>query len=108
MIMLLFFRYKNKKIFLHVASECFVPFNIGIAYKKNFIFRNIFNNFILMIHQSGLFAKITRDIEWEITQRSGVQKVIEFSNFLINLNFYFKMFFLVIVNRSRRPSTNIR
>lgn len=61
-----------------------------------------------MIHQSGLFAKITRDIEWEITQRSGVQKVIEFSNFSININFYFKMFFLVIVNCSRRPSINIR
>jgi len=66
------FRYKNKKIFLHVASECYVPFNIGVAYKKNFVFREIFSNFILRAQQSGLITKIIKDIEWEITQKSGV------------------------------------
>ncbi|XP_015380472.1 PREDICTED: glutamate receptor ionotropic, kainate 4 [Diuraphis noxia] len=66
------FRYKNKKIFLHVASECYIPFNIGVAYKKNFVFRNIFSNFILRTQQSGLLNKIIKDIEWEITQKSGV------------------------------------
>lgn len=71
------FRYKNKKIFLHVASECYVPFNIGIAYKKNFVFRNIFSNFILQAQQSGLVTKIIKDIEWEITQKSGVRNVSE-------------------------------
>ncbi|XP_060851670.1 ionotropic receptor 21a [Rhopalosiphum padi] len=65
-------KYKNKKIFLHVASECYVPFNIGIAYKKNFLFRNIFNDLILRAQQSGLITKIIKDIEWEITQKSGV------------------------------------
>ncbi|XP_025193297.1 ionotropic receptor 21a [Melanaphis sacchari] len=65
-------KYKNKKIFLHVASECYVPFNIGVAYKKNFLFRNIFSNFILRAQQSGLITKIIKDIEWEIIQKSGV------------------------------------
>ncbi|XP_060867810.1 ionotropic receptor 21a isoform X2 [Metopolophium dirhodum] len=66
-------KYKNKKIFLHVASECYVPFNIGIAYKKNFVFRNKFSNFILRAQQSGLVTKIIKDIEWEIAQKSGVR-----------------------------------
>ncbi|XP_022168776.1 ionotropic receptor 21a isoform X2 [Myzus persicae] len=66
-------KYKNKKIFLHVASECYVPFNIGVAYKKNFVFRNIFSNFILRAQQSGLITKIIKDIEWEITQKSGAR-----------------------------------
>jgi len=78
---MLYFRYKNKKMFLHVASECYVPFNIGVAYKKNFAFRNTFNNLILRIFQSGLLTKITKDIEWEITQHSGVRKVYETNNY---------------------------
>lgn len=48
-----------------------------MAYKKKFIFRNVFNNLILRTQQSGLLAKIIKDIEWEITQSSGVQKVSE-------------------------------
>lgn len=74
----LYFRYKNKKIFLHVASECYVPFNIAIAYKKKFVFRNIFNKFILRAQQSGLLTKIVKDIEWDIIQHSGIKKVSKF------------------------------
>ncbi|XP_029343909.1 ionotropic receptor 21a [Acyrthosiphon pisum] len=69
-------KYVPIKIFLHVASECYVPFNIGIAYKKNFVFRNIFSNFILRAQQSGLVTKIIKDIEWEITQKSGPNLII--------------------------------
>jgi len=76
----IFFRYKNKKIFLHVASECYVPFNIGIAFKKKFVFRNIFSQIVLRIYQSGLLTKIMKDIEWETTQRSGIGKVCETNN----------------------------
>jgi len=83
----LFFRYKNKKIFLHVASECYVPFNIGVAYKKKFAFRNIFSNLVLRIDQSGILNKIQKDIEWEITQHSGFRKVCETNNInVINKN----------------------
>lgn len=83
----IYFRYKNKKIFLHVASECYVPFNIAIAYKKKFVFRNIFNKFILRSQQSGLLTKIVKDIEWEIIQHSGIKKVSTFFDlkFLNNL-----------------------
>ncbi|VVC32852.1 Ionotropic glutamate receptor, L-glutamate and glycine-binding domain,Ionotropic glutamate [Cinara cedri] len=69
-------KYKNKKIFLHVASECYVPFSVGVAYKKNFIFRNIFSNYILRVQQSGILTKIIKDVEWEITQRSGLKQSV--------------------------------
>lgn len=70
-----------------------MPFNIGIAYKKKFIYRNIFSNLLLRACQSGLLMKIIRDIEWEVTQRSGVRKVSEFKFFLLfKLIFFFTHF----------------
>lgn len=84
----LLYRYNNKKIFLHVASECYVPFNVGIAYKKKFIFRNVFNNFILRAYQSGLFVKIIKDVEWEIIQDSGVKKASKANNIIIKIQFF--------------------
>lgn len=46
-----------------------------MGYKKNFIFRNVINNFILRAQQSGIITKIMKDIEWELIQISGVRKV---------------------------------
>lgn len=67
-----------------------------MAYKKNFLFRNIFNNFILRAQQSGLITKIIKDIEWEIIQKSRVRNVsksinhvfrkIQFQIFLAKFN----------------------
>lgn len=51
-----------------------------MAYKKNFVFRNVISNFILRAQQSGFLTKIMRDIEWEITQSSGVKKVNDSNN----------------------------
>lgn len=45
------------------------------------MFRNIFNNYILRSQQSGLLSKIVNDIEWEITQHSGIKKVSKFFDF---------------------------
>ncbi|XP_050439120.1 ionotropic receptor 21a [Adelges cooleyi] len=69
-------KYNNRKIFFHVGSECYVPFNVGLAYKKNFVFRNVLSDFILRAQQSGLLYKIVRDIDWEIIQGSESKQTL--------------------------------
>ncbi|XP_050529771.1 ionotropic receptor 21a [Daktulosphaira vitifoliae] len=71
-------KYNNRKIFFHVGSECYIPFNIGLAYKKNFQFRNLFGDIILRSQQSGLLYKIKKDIEWEIIQGSKTKQSLTY------------------------------
>lgn len=54
-----------------------------MAFKKNFVFRNVISNFILRAQQSGIIAKIIKDVEWEIVQISGVRKV-NITNYINN------------------------
>nr|CAH7764869.1 unnamed protein product [Callosobruchus chinensis] len=66
---------QSKRQIPHIAKECFVPFNIAIAFPKNSVYSEIFNYGIMKIIEAGLYKKLKADVEWAM-MRSATGKLL--------------------------------
>lgn len=66
----------SKRSVLHISTECFVPFSVSVAFPKSSVYKNVINDAISRIVQSGLLIKIKNDVEWDI-MRSVTGKLLQ-------------------------------
>lgn len=66
----------SKRSVLHISTECFVPFSVSVAFPKSSVYKNVINDAISRIVQSGLLIKIRNDVEWDI-MRSVTGKLLQ-------------------------------
>lgn len=65
--------YRNKRSVVHIATECFAPFSVSLAYTKNSLYNKIIDTGVYRIVESGLVSKLQKDVEWVI-MRSATGK----------------------------------
>ncbi|RZC35511.1 uncharacterized protein BDFB_001545, partial [Asbolus verrucosus] len=70
----------NKRSLLHISSECFVPFSVGLIYNKNALYGKIIDLGLLRTFQSGLITKLKGDVEWSML-RSATGKLLAANSF---------------------------
>jgi hypothetical protein len=71
-------RSEGKRSYLHLGTDCFVPFNVAIMFPPQSPHNNVMSQMMLRIIQSGLFRKLKRDMEWDL-RRSASGKLLAVS-----------------------------
>lgn len=66
---------RSKRSIVHIANECFAPFSVSLVYTKNSIYNKIIDTGLYRIVESGLVAKVQKDVEWLI-MRSATGKLL--------------------------------
>jgi hypothetical protein len=72
------YRSEGKRSYLHLGTECFVPFNVALVFMPRSPHSNVMSQMLLRIIQSGLFRKLIRDLEWDL-RRSASGKLLAVS-----------------------------
>lgn len=67
--------YRSKRSVVHIATECFAPFSVSLAYTKNSLYNKIIDTGVYRIVESGLVEKLQNDVEWLI-MRSATGKLL--------------------------------
>uniref|UniRef100_A0A0U5BQ72 Putative ionotropic receptor n=1 Tax=Reticulitermes speratus TaxID=60591 RepID=A0A0U5BQ72_9NEOP len=70
---------ESKRSYLHLGTDCFVPFNVALIFKPRSPHSNVMSQMLLRIIQSGLSRKLTRDLEWDL-RRSASGKLLAASS----------------------------
>lgn len=68
----------GKRSAMHISDQCFALFGVSIAMSENSVYRERFNDGILMLQQSGLITKIKNDVRWDML-RSSSGKLLQIS-----------------------------
>jgi hypothetical protein len=74
-------RSEGKRSYLHLGTDCFVPFNVALMFPLQSPHNNVISQMLLRIIQSGLFKKLKRDMEWDL-RRSASGKLLAVSAFI--------------------------
>ncbi|KDR16185.1 hypothetical protein L798_09600 [Zootermopsis nevadensis] len=64
-------RSEGKRSYLHLGTDCFVPFNVVFMFPATSPHSNVMSQMLLRIIQSGLFKKLKRDMEWDLQRTSS-------------------------------------
>ncbi|XP_039287066.1 ionotropic receptor 21a [Nilaparvata lugens] len=56
---------RHKKSLFHLSKECFVPLMVSAVFSKDAIYKHPLDVTIMRVIQSGLFMKLSRDVEWD-------------------------------------------
>nr|CAD7433604.1 unnamed protein product [Timema monikensis] len=62
-------RDKSRQAF-HLASKCFVPFHVGLAFPRDAPYSGVMSHVVVRALQSGLVRKLKREVEWELRRSS--------------------------------------
>lgn len=60
----------GKRSTLHISDECFALFGVSYAFQSDSVHRQKINDGILMLQQSGIIQKISRDVKWDLVRTS--------------------------------------
>lgn len=71
-------RSEGKRSYLHLGTDCFVPFNVALIFPPQSPHSSVMSQMMLRIIQSGLYRKLKRDMEWDL-RRSGSGKLLAVS-----------------------------
>lgn len=68
----------GKRSALHISDQCFAMFGVSFAYQLESVYRQRFNDGILLLQQSGIILKIRNDVRWDM-YRSKAGRLLQIS-----------------------------
>jgi hypothetical protein len=71
-----FSRYVSKRSALHISNECLGFFGVAFGFPENSVYKNRFNDAILLFQQNGLIHKLLNEVSWEM-QRSPTGSLLQ-------------------------------
>lgn len=60
----------SRRSALHISNECFALFGVAFAYQLESVYRQKFDDGLLMLQQSGIVQKVKNDVRWEMIRSS--------------------------------------
>lgn len=61
----------SRRSALHISDECFALFGVAFAYQLESVYRQKFDDMLLMLQQSGFIQKIKNDVRWDMIRSSS-------------------------------------
>lgn len=60
----------SRRSALHISDQCFALFGVAFAYQLEAVYRQKFDDMLLMLQQSGIVQKIKNDVRWDMLRSS--------------------------------------
>lgn len=60
----------SRRSALHISNECFALFGVAFAYQLESVYRQKFDDGLLMLQQSGIVQKVKNDVRWDMLRSS--------------------------------------
>ena len=60
----------SRRSALHISDQCFALFGVAFAYQLEAVYRQKFDDMLLMLQQSGIVQKVKNDVRWDMLRSS--------------------------------------